>query len=166
MKDSPETSQISHKTSGFNPKDIPTRTRIVDLKSSWEVNLAILQEENKLVIIRFGNPTNPFCAKMDEFYAQAQQEMSNLAIFYTVDNHKIPDFNAMYELYKEANIMFFFRNQSINVDLDSESGNNKVNWELGDYEELKRIIKNIHTGAKKGDGLVTSPTDYVNKYKY
>ena len=39
---------------------------IQQLNSGWEVDNAIMHEENKLVIIRFGKNTNSQCMQMDD----------------------------------------------------------------------------------------------------
>ena len=37
--------------------------------------------------------------------------MKNFAVVYLIDISKVPDFNAMYELYDPCTVMFFFRNK-------------------------------------------------------
>ena len=44
--------------------------------------------------------------------------------------------------------------------------NNKINWVLGDRQEMIDIIEIVYRGASKGRGLVVSPKDYSTKYKY
>ena len=79
------------------------------LESDWEVDRTILTEENKLVVIRFGQDHNPECIKMDEVLYKIEHKVSNFAVIYLVDNKKVPEFNIMYELYDPCTVMFFFR---------------------------------------------------------
>lgn len=48
----------------------------------------------------------------------------------------------------------------------SQGNNNKINWALGDKQELIDILETVYRGAKKGRGLVVSPKDYSTKYRY
>jgi DIM1 family U5 snRNP protein len=44
------------------------------LKNGWEVDQAILNEEERLVVIRFGTDWDPHCMQMDEvLYKVAEQ---------------------------------------------------------------------------------------------
>eukprot|EP00605_Chrysophyceae_sp_TOSAG23-4_P001554 GSChrysophyteH1.ASY1.ANO1.1703.1 assembled CDS len=118
------------------------------LTSGWAVDQAILTEENKVIVL----------------YSIAE-DVRNFATIYLVDINDVPDFNAMYELYDPCTVMFFFRNKHIMVDLGT-GNNNKINWVLGDRQEMIDIIEVVYRGASKGRGLVVSPKDYSTKYKY
>lgn len=70
-----------------------------------------LQEESRVVIIRFGHDGDDTCMQMDETLASVADKMKNFAVVYLVDITEVPDFNAMYELYDPCTVMFFFRNR-------------------------------------------------------
>ncbi len=93
------------------------------------------------------------------------EKVKNFAVIYLVDIDEVPDFNGMYELYDACTTMFFYRNKHIMVDLGT-GNNNKINWALGDKQELIDIIEIVYRGARKGRGLVVSPKDYSTKYRY
>lgn len=135
------------------------------LKSGWDVDQAILNEEDRVVVIRFGHDWDKTCMLMDEILFAIAEDMSKFAVIYLVDNSKIPDFNTMYELYDPCTIMFFYRNKHIMVDLGT-GNNNKINFLMNEKQELIDIIECVYRGAKKGRGLVISPKDYSTKYKY
>eukprot|EP00478_Filoreta_tenera_P004050 GABV01004343.1.p2 GENE.GABV01004343.1~~GABV01004343.1.p2 ORF type:complete len:143 (+),score=33.36 GABV01004343.1:19-447(+) len=135
------------------------------LDSGWEVDQAILSEEDRVVVIRFGKDENKECMKMDEVLFQLADEIKNFAVIYLVDIGEVPDFNTMYELYDEVTVMFFFRNKHIMVDLGT-GNNNKVNWAIEDKQELCDIIEVVYEGARKGRGLVVAPKDYSTKHRY
>lgn len=135
------------------------------LRSGWAVDQAILTEEEKVVIIRFGHDWNPTCMQMDETLFQMAEDVKNFATIYLVDISEVTDFNTMYELYDECSVMFFFRNRHIMVDL-STGNNNKITWALTDKQEMIDIVETVYRGARKGRGLVISPKDYSIKYKY
>ncbi len=79
------------------------------LHSGYAVDQAILAEEDRVVIIRFGHDYEPNCMQMDEILASVSDQIKNFAVIYLVDISEVPDFNTMYELYDPCTTMFFFR---------------------------------------------------------
>lgn len=135
------------------------------LRSGWAVDQAILNEENRVVVIRFGHDYDPTCMEMDEILFKLADDVRNFAVIYLVDISEVPDFNTMYELYDPCTTMFFFRNKHIMIDLGT-GNNNKINWAFNNKQELIDIIETVYRGARKGRGLVISPKDYSTKYRY
>lgn len=135
------------------------------LHSGWAVDQAILSEEDRVVVIRFGTDHDKTCMGMDEVLYSLAEDVKNFAVVYLVDITEVPDFSVMYELYDPCTVMFFFRNKHITVDLGT-GNNNKINWLLNDKQEVIDIIETVYRGAKKGRGMVVSPKDYSTKYKY
>ncbi|CAD8043754.1 unnamed protein product [Paramecium primaurelia] len=135
------------------------------LNNGWEVDQAILDEEEKLVIIRFGHDWDPQCMQMDEILYKSAEKIKKFAVVYLVDITKVPDFNTMYELYDPVTVMFFYRNKHMMIDLGT-GNNNKINWAMNDKQEFIDIVEIIYRGARKGKGLVVAPKDYSTKYKY
>ncbi len=135
------------------------------LESGWAVDQAIVTEEDRVVVMRFGHDWDQDCMIMDETLAEIQEEVKNFAVIYVVDIKEVPDFNTMYELYDPLTVMFFFKNKHIMIDLGT-GDNNKITWPMEDKQELIDIIEVVYRGATKGRGLVVSPKDYSTKYKY
>ena len=81
------------------------------LNSGWAVDQAILAEEDRLVVVRFGHDYDPTCMQMDEVLYAIAELVKNYAVIYLVDTTEVPDFNTMYELYDPCTVMFFFRNK-------------------------------------------------------
>ena len=135
------------------------------LESGWDVDQAIVTEEDRVVMIRFGHDEDPECMLQDETLFNIAQKVSNMAVVYLVDLSQVPDFNKMYELYDACSIMFFYRNKHIMVDLGT-GNNNKINWALTNKQELIDIIESVYRGATKGRGLVIAPKDYSTKNRY
>jgi len=135
------------------------------LTSGWAVDQAIVNEEDKVVVIRFGHDHDSTCMQMDEVLSSIAESVKNFAVIYLVDISEVPDFNTMYELYDPCTTMFFFRNKHIMIDLGT-GNNNKINWALNNKQEMIDIIEVVYRGAKKGRGLVVSPKDYSTKYRY
>ena len=106
------------------------------LNNGWQVDQAILSEEDRIVLIRlvfsqvanhydwiseyksrilsarFGHDWDPTCMKMDETLYSIAEKCKNFVVIYLVDITEVPDFNKMYELYDPCTIMFFFRSDT------------------------------------------------------
>lgn len=65
------------------------------LSSGWAVDQAILNEENRVVVIRFGHDWDPTCMEMDEILFRIAEDVKNFAVIYLVDISQVPDFNTM-----------------------------------------------------------------------
>lgn len=138
---------------------------IPHLETGWHVDQAIMSEEDRLVVIRFGRDWDPECMRQDEVLYKIADRVKNFAVIYVCDLDQVPDFKQMYELYDTVTLMFFFRNKHMMCDFGT-GNNNKLNWVLEDKQELIDIIETIYKGAKKGRGLVVSPKDYSTRYRY
>jgi DIM1 family U5 snRNP protein len=118
------------------------------LNNGWEVDQAILSEEERVVIIRFGHDFNSICMMMDETLSKIAYKISSFAVVYLVDISKVPDFNTMYELYDPCTLMFFYRNKHIMIDLGT-GNNNKISWAIANKEEFIDIVETVHRGREK-----------------
>ncbi|KAJ6093185.1 mRNA splicing factor thioredoxin-like U5 snRNP [Penicillium sp. IBT 16267x] len=135
------------------------------LRSAWHVDQAILSEEERLVVIRFGRDHDPDCIRQDEVLYKIAERVKNFAVIYLCDLDEVPDFSTMYELYDPMTIMYFYRNKHMMCDFGT-GNNNKLNWVLEDKQELIDIIETIYKGAKKGRGLVVSPKGTSPKHLF
>lgn len=71
------------------------------LHNGWEVDQAIVTEEDRVVVIRFGKDDDPTCMVQDEVLMSIADKVKNFAVIYLVDIEEVPDFNNMYELFDE-----------------------------------------------------------------
>lgn len=78
------------------------------LESGWHVDQAILSEDERLVVIRFGRDHDEACMRQDEVLYKIAEKVKNFAVIYVCDIDRVPDFNTMYELYDPCTVMFFF----------------------------------------------------------
>lgn len=132
------------------------------LHTGWHVDQAILSEDDRLVVIRFGRDYERECMIMDELLFGIAEKVKNFATIYLCDIDEVPDFNTMYELYDPCTVMFFYRNKHMMCDFGT-GNNNKLNFLINDKQELIDIIETIYRGARKGKGLVVSPRDYSTR---
>ena len=135
------------------------------LRTAWHVDQAVLSEEERLVVLRFGRDADELCMRQDEVLFKIADKVRNFAVIYLVDLDEVKDFNKMYELYDRCTIMFFFRNKHMMIDLGT-GNNNKVNFLVEDKQEVIDILETVYKGARKGRGLVISPRDYSTRLAY
>jgi DIM1 family U5 snRNP protein len=65
------------------------------LHSGWAVDQAILNEEDRVVVIRFGQDHEKTCMGMDEVLYSLAEDVKNFAVVYLVDITEVPDFNTV-----------------------------------------------------------------------
>ncbi|KAK9842120.1 hypothetical protein WJX84_012157 [Apatococcus fuscideae] len=135
------------------------------LHTGFSVDQAILSEEDRVVVMRFGHDFDQQCMQMDEILAGAADQIKNFAVVYLVDLSEVPDFNTMYELYDPCTTIALCLPQHIMIDLGT-GNNNKINWAMNNKQEFIDIVETVYRGARKGRGLVVSPKDYSTKYRY
>ena len=63
------------------------------LRSGWHVDQAILSEEERVVLIRFGRDSDPDCMRQDDILSRIRDEVSNFCVIYVCDIDQVPDFN-------------------------------------------------------------------------
>ncbi|KAL3233805.1 Spliceosomal protein DIB1 [Nakaseomyces bracarensis] len=131
-----------------------------NLRSGWHVDQAIVSEEERLVVIRFGRTRE--CMLMDEMLYQVAEKVRNFVAIYLCDIDEVPDFNEMYELTDPMCLMFFYKNKHMMCDFGT-GNNNKLNFLVDDEQELIDIMETIFRGARKNKGMVVSPYDYNHK---
>ncbi|VEN61591.1 unnamed protein product [Callosobruchus maculatus] len=128
------------------------------LQNGWQVEQAILTEEDKVVVIRFGNDWDPSCEKMDGALFKIAEKVKNSEMIYLVDVNLVPDFNEEYKVSDTCSLRFFFRNKQIMI--DSGNGNNQdINWPLEDKQKMISIFETVYDEAKKGKDVVVLPQD-------
>ncbi|KAM9688350.1 thioredoxin-like protein 4A [Trichechus inunguis] len=135
------------------------------LHNGWQVDQAILSEEDRVVVIRFGHDWDPTCTRMDDVLCRIAEKVKRFAVIYLVDITEMPCFNQMYELYDPCIVMFFCRNKHMLIDLGT-GDNDTITWAVQDEQEMIDIMQTVYRGARKGLRLVMSPKDYSTKYRY
>jgi DIM1 family U5 snRNP protein len=68
------------------------------LPTGWHVDQAIMSEEERLVIIRFGRDWDKDCMAQDEILFRIADRVKNFAVIYLCDLDQVPDFKQMYAL--------------------------------------------------------------------
>ena len=166
------------------------------LNSGWAVDQAILSEEDRLVVIRFGHDYDPVCMQMDEVQRGPQSLSFLLLLAHCIASHssaaackKKQVLYGIAELVKNYSVIYLVDTTEVpdfntmyelydpctvmfffrnkHIMIDLGTGNNnKINWVIPDKQEVIDIIETVYRGARKGRGLVVSPKDYSTKYRY
>eukprot|EP01006_Ploeotia_vitrea_P063376 TRINITY_DN85421_c0_g1_i1.p1 TRINITY_DN85421_c0_g1~~TRINITY_DN85421_c0_g1_i1.p1 ORF type:complete len:142 (+),score=46.92 TRINITY_DN85421_c0_g1_i1:40-465(+) len=135
-----------------------------NLQSGWAVDQAILHEEERLVVIRFGNEWDKTCMAMDEVLYRIAEKVKNFAVIYVCSLKAAKDLANLYELYDPMCLMFFFRNKHMQIDTGT-GNNNKITFVV-DQQDLIDIIETTYLAAKRGKGLAYAPKEYSTKHRY
>ena len=55
------------------------------LNNCWQVDQAIVNEDERVVLVRWGHDWDPTCMKMDEVLYKIAEKVKNFAVLYVVD---------------------------------------------------------------------------------
>lgn len=135
------------------------------LETEEDVNKALQNEEERVVVIRWGTDSDPTCMIMDETLYKVAELVKNFAVIYLVDITQVTAFNEDYQLTDPCTVMFFHRDKHIMVDMGT-GNNNKITFPMTNSQDLIDIIEVVYRGARKGKGLVDAPRDYSTKLQY
>ncbi|MCO5558465.1 hypothetical protein L7F22_012048 [Adiantum nelumboides] len=131
--------------------------KLPHLHPAWAVHQALLNKEERAIVIRFGLDWDQLWMKMDAVLTSITASIAKFAVIYVVDITKVPDFIITYELYNPCTVVFFFCKVPVLIDLGT-SNDRKINWALKDKHI--DIVETVYRGARKGCCLVISPKDY------
>jgi DIM1 family U5 snRNP protein len=92
------------------------------LHSGYAVDQAILNENDRIVVLRFGRDWVPECMMMDKTLSRIAELVKNFAVVYLVDLDEVPDFNKV-----SNNLNIFYRRCKISV------FNNNYNQAINTY---------------------------------
>lgn len=84
---------------------------LAHLPSGWHVDEAIKSEEDRVVVIRFGNDANEQCMRMDETIHSIYERLDRYAVFYLVNIVDVPDFNKVRGInpcFDHQNLIYFW----------------------------------------------------------
>lgn len=91
------------------------------LDEGQAIDQAIVDEKERVVVIRFSHDSDESCMQMDEVLVSVAEKIKNFAVIYAVDITKVPDFNIMYGLYEPS---------TVKCDLNL-SFSNRVKYQIG-----------------------------------
>ena len=117
-----------------------------ELNTDYSVDQAILDQNNKILIIGF---YPKFYQANTENYLDRLNLFKKEANLYKISTKKVKEFNIIYEIKDNISFIFYFENKKIFV--DSGSGdNNKIEGLMFNSKYFKRIVNLIRKNCMKG----------------
>ncbi|GAB5371462.1 hypothetical protein AAMO2058_001582000 [Amorphochlora amoebiformis] len=89
--------------------------RMVQLSSASDVDQALINENERLVVIRWGRDEDPLCEAVDQIMESVCSKCINMAVFCSVDIEEVPDFNVENKLYDPYTIMFYHKRRLVEI---------------------------------------------------
>ena len=143
----------------------PSRRELPRILTPYSVDLAIRTNIPYVIVVRFGKENTPDCVEMDAALQRIASKVRSFAEIYLVDIQRITDYNDIYELEDDVNLMFFYQNRHILVDCGSGM-HTKVNFPLRNDQEAIDMIEIVFRGAQKGRRKVTTNENYATKERF
>ncbi|KAI8831791.1 hypothetical protein BJ741DRAFT_711233 [Chytriomyces cf. hyalinus JEL632] len=128
----------------------------IQLHSGSQVDDAIMAEQDKLVVVRFGLGSNSSCASTDELLCSIAEDVAGIATINLVDTLEVPDFNKMYELKESCTLMFFYRNKEISIDVGGTGLYRRIDWTCVERQDMAELVESVYRAARKGRSSVAS----------
>ncbi|CAE7573716.1 Txnl4a [Symbiodinium natans] len=139
------------------------------LRTAWQVEKAVTEEESRVVLLRFGHDYDPECKLTDDILLSLSETVKEKCGFFLVDTDLVPDFTQQYELYDPCTLMFFFKGRHLQLELGLGE-RYKITWPIGGekdtviawnhlLQELLTVIEAVHRGAQQGRDLIVAPQD-------
>ncbi|GAB1609674.1 thioredoxin-like protein 4B [Argonauta hians] len=135
------------------------------LQSKEEVDRAILETREKVLVLRFGRENDLECIKIDDIFFKVMDSLSNMAVFYTVEVDEVPIYTHYFDISLIPSTVFFFNAQHIKVDWETPD-HTKFVGSFKTKQDVINVIEVIFRGAMKGKLIVKSPLDARNVPKY
>jgi len=135
------------------------------LNSKLEVDNAIKQTEDKVLVLRFGKDSDPGCLQCDDILAKTNDKLSNMSDIYLVDVNKVAVYTQYFDVSYIPATIFFFNGQHMKVDYGTPD-NTKFIGPFKTKQDFIDLVEVIYRGAMKGKLMVMSPIDQRNIQKY
>mmetsp|Transcript_14138 Transcript_14138/g.20828 ORF Transcript_14138/g.20828 Transcript_14138/m.20828 type:complete len:151 (-) Transcript_14138:98-550(-) len=128
------------------------------LNTKREVDNAIRNTVDKVVILRFGSVHDLDCLKMDEILASVEVSLENMAQIFTVDPNDVPIYSEYFDITIVPATIFFFNSRHIKVDYGT-ADHTKFIGPFFCKQDCIDLVEVIYRGAKREKVMITSPID-------
>ncbi|KAK6993626.1 thioredoxin-like protein 4B [Biomphalaria glabrata] len=135
------------------------------LTSKKEIDKAIKETEDVVLVLRFGRDTDSSCLQLDDILSKTAEDLVNMAAIYLVDVDKVPVYKQYFDISLIPSTIFFFNGQHIKVDWGSPD-HTKFVGSFKHKQDFIDVVEVIYRGAMKGKVMITSPLDPQNIPKY
>jgi hypothetical protein len=124
------------------------KIKINQIKSEYSMDQIILDEEEKIICIRF---------VVDDIYlisvlkklSYCNSKLTQCICIYSINTQIIDGYNQMYQLFGTPVIIFFFKNKRILID-NSSGNNNKMKMKILESNNFLKICEFVLYNTKRG----------------
>lgn len=135
------------------------------LSNKKEVDRAIKETEDKVLVLRFGKDDDLVCMQLDEILAKNQHAVSQMASIYIVDVDSVPVYTKYFDISLIPATVFFFNGQHMKVDW-STPDHTKFIGSFKCSQDFIDVVEVVYRGAMKGKLIVESPLASQSVPKY
>ncbi|CAN8002182.1 unnamed protein product [Ixodes hexagonus] len=135
------------------------------LQSKKDVDQAIKQTIDKVLVLRFGKEDDLECLRIDEILRKTAPLLSLMADIYVVDSQSVPVYTRYFDISITPATVFFFNGQHMKVDYGTADHTKFIGC-FKTKQDFIDLVEVIYRGAMQGKLVVTSPIDPANIQKY
>eukprot|EP01112_Ceratiomyxa_fruticulosa_P003661 TRINITY_DN1397_c0_g1_i1.p1 TRINITY_DN1397_c0_g1~~TRINITY_DN1397_c0_g1_i1.p1 ORF type:complete len:150 (-),score=29.23 TRINITY_DN1397_c0_g1_i1:213-662(-) len=138
---------------------------LTKLNTKRDVDEAIRDTLDKVLVLRFGRENDPVCMQLDEILYKAEREVSKMATIFIVDVDAVPIYIKYFDISLIPATLFFFNQHHMKVDFGTAD---HTKW-IGAFttkQDFIDLVEVIYRGALRGKLIVNSPIEQGHVPKY
>ncbi|GAA0166673.1 oxidoreductase [Lithospermum erythrorhizon] len=131
---------------------------VLTLTKKEEVDSIIRDTIDKVLVLRFGRPSDPSCLQLDDMLYKSAKDVSKFATIATVDidSLDVQVYVNYFDISYIPSTIFFFNAHHMKMDSGTPD---HTKW-VGNFcrrQDLIDVVEAIYRGAMKGKVIVTCP---------
>ncbi|KAF8777663.1 thioredoxin-like protein 4B [Argiope bruennichi] len=128
------------------------------LKSKQDVDEAIRNTEERVLVLRFGKENEIGCMQTDDIMSRTETLLSEMATICTVNISDVPEYVDYFDITHIPATVFFFNGQHIKVN-SGMPDHTKFIGPFQTKQDFIDLVEVVFRGAIRGKYLVNSPID-------
>mmetsp|Transcript_9367 Transcript_9367/g.16095 ORF Transcript_9367/g.16095 Transcript_9367/m.16095 type:complete len:152 (+) Transcript_9367:105-560(+) len=123
-----------------------------------EVDRAIRNTLDKVVVLRFGRATDAVCLQLDDILSKAQRDVSKFAIIFMVDvdAEDVQIYVKYFDVTILPSTVFFFNAEHVKMDAGTQD-HSKFVGAFHEKQDFIDVVEVLFRGAMKGKHIVSCP---------
>ncbi|PRP86632.1 hypothetical protein PROFUN_05111 [Planoprotostelium fungivorum] len=126
------------------------------LRNKEEIDHVILNTEDKVLVLRFGEANDITCMRLDETLRKTEGELSKMAEIFVIEATDVPDYTNYFDITLIPATIFFFNTVHLKCDYGTPD-NTKWIGAFHTKQDLIDLIECFYRGAMRGKPIITSP---------